>query len=327
MAKYVVLIEAHPYCASSPAAFDKLRTGDLEIIDMRGKGVEDPEFMEALKGADILLAGNDINVTKDLLAELPKLKMIGKFGVGLDAIDLDACAEKGVIVCNSPGCNTQAVADQAMGLLLALYRSIPKGDSELRRGNYSHADMIGREAWKKTMGIVGLGSIGRAVAERAKGFRMDIIGFDPYWPEEFAKENDIKRCDTVEELLPQVDVLTLHCNLTDENKHMINKESLATMKPNAVIINTARGGLINENDLFDALQSGVVAGAGIDAWTNEPPAGSPLLSLGNVVVMPHSAAFTVESLQNMDMMVTEQILAFTKDEQPQPTVNKVEIKK
>jgi D-3-phosphoglycerate dehydrogenase len=212
-----------------------------------------------------------------------------------------------------------------MGMLLSLLRFIPKGDAELRRGNYSHADMIGREIWQKTLGIVGLGAIGRGVAERAKGFRMNIIGFDPYWPQEFADANDIKRCDTVEELLPQVDVLTLHCNLTDENKHMINKKSLATMKPNAVIVNTARGGLINENDLFEALQEGVVAGAAIDAWTNEPPAGSPLLSLSNVVVMPHSAAFTVESLQNMDMMVTDQILAFTRGEQPQPTVNKVEI--
>ncbi len=325
MEKYVVLVEAHPYCASGQAAFDKLRTGNLEIIDMRGKGVQDPEFMSALKTAHILLAGNDIHVTRDLLADLPKLKMIGKFGVGLDAIDLGACTEKGVIVCNSPGCNTQAVADQAMGMLLALMRFIPEGDNALRRGHYSHTGMIGREIWQKTMGIVGLGAIGRAVAERAKGFRMNIIGFDPYWPEEFASANNIKRVHTVSEMLPACDILTLHCNLTEENKGMIGEKELATMKPHAVLVNTARGGLIDETALFHALKKGVVAGAAIDAWAEEPPAGSPLLSLRNVVVMPHSAAFTVESLQNMDMMVTDQILAFSRGEQPQPTVNKVAI--
>ncbi len=186
MSQTVVFVEAAPYCAGGEAAMEKLRDSGLTVIDRRSQAPDTPGFMDDLKKADVLLNGNDLQITADLLAQLPNLKMIGKYGVGLDMVDIPAATERKILVCNSPGCNCQAVADQTMGILLGLVRMIPKGDLTMRQGKYDHTAFKGTEIWKKTLGLVGVGAIGRAVAVRASGFKMRILGYDPYWPGEFA---------------------------------------------------------------------------------------------------------------------------------------------
>jgi D-3-phosphoglycerate dehydrogenase len=323
--KTVVFVQAPPYCLSSDDGLNKLRQAGLEIIDRRKTPPGAPGFMDDLRRADVVLSGNDLKVTKELLAELPRLKMIGKYGVGLDMIDVPATTARKVLVCNSPGCNSQAVADQTFGMLLGLLRRIPFGDAQMRAGGYDHTSIKGNEIWQKTIGLVGLGAIGRAVAIRATGFRMKILAFDPYWPEEFATMLGVERVLHVDDMLPRVDVLSLHCNLTAENAHMLGAAQFKQMKKTAVVVNAARGELIDEDALYEALKNGEIAGAAIDAWTKEPPTDSPLLTLPNVLAMPHTAAFTVESFYNMDMRVTEQIIDYSRGVQPKPTVNNVPI--
>lgn len=325
MSKIVVFIEAAPYCASSDDALNRLKGAGLEIIDRHGQRADAPGFMDDLRKADVLLLGNDLKVTAELLDGLPNLKMIGKYGVGLDMVDIPAATERKVAVCNSPGCNCQAVADQTLGMILGLLRKIPQGDASMRQGKYDHASFKGVELWKKTLGLVGVGAIGRAVAIRATGFKMRIMGYDPYWPAEFAEMLGIERVENWEDMLPEVDVLSLHCNLTKDNAKMLSTNQFKKMKNSAIVVNAARGELIDEDALYEALKAKEIGGAGIDAWTNEPPTGSPLLILDNVLAMPHSAAFTVESFCNMDMRVTDQIIDYSRGIQPQPTVNKVPI--
>lgn len=325
MAKTVVFIEAAPYCASSNDGLDMLRTAGFELIDRRKQHIDAPGFMDDLKKAEVVLSGNDLKFTAALMDQLPKLKMIGKYGVGLDMIDVPAAAARKIIVCNSPGCNSQAVADQTFGMMLGLLRKIPYGDASMRAGRYEHTTVRGREIWQKTLGLVGLGAIGRAVAQRATGFKMKVLAYDPYWPEEFATLLGVERVATVEELLPRVDILSLHCNLTADNAHMLSTAQFKQMKKSAVVVNAARGELIDEPALYEALKAGDIAGAAIDAWTEEPPTSSPLLTLDNVLAMPHTAAFTVESFYNMDISVTRQIIDYSRGVQPRPTVNNVAI--
>lgn len=325
MSKTVVFIEAAPYCASSNDALNKLLDAGIEVIDRRKQSADTPGFMKDLRRADVLLNGNDLQITAELMDQLPSLKMIGKYGVGLDMVDIPAATERKIAVCNSPGCNCQAVADQTLGMTLGLLRMIPKGDSTMRQGLYDHTSFKGQELWKKTLGLIGVGAIGRAVAIRASGFKMRILGYDPYWPAEIADMLDIKRVKNWEDMLPEADVLSLHCNLTKDNARMLGADQFKKMKNSAIVVNAARGELIDEDALYEALKNGEIAGAGIDAWTNEPPTDSPLLTLDNVLAMPHSAAFTVESFYNMDMRVTDQIIDFSRGIQPQPTVNQVPI--
>jgi len=325
MSKTVVFIEAAPYCASSNDALNKLLDAGIEVIDRRKQSADTPGFMEDLRRADVLLNGNDLQITAELMDQLPSLKMIGKYGVGLDMVDIPAATERKIAICNSPGCNCQAVADQTLGMTLGLLRMIPKGDSTMRQGLYDHTSFKGQELWKKTLGLIGVGAIGRAVAIRARGFKMRILGYDPYWPAEIADMLDIKRVKNWEDMLPEADVLSLHCNLTKDNARMLGADQFKKMKNSAIVVNAARGELIDEDALYEALKNGEIAGAGIDAWTNEPPTDSPLLTLDNVLAMPHSAAFTVESFYNMDMRVTDQIIDFSRGIQPQPTVNQVPI--
>lgn len=318
----ILLLEARPYAKFDQTAYNLLKAQkELDIRDKRGKGPGDPDFMAVLPEAEILLMGNDLKVTAELLQHAPKLKLIAKFGVGLDMIDIPACSQQGIIVHNSPGCNNQAVADQTIGLALALLRKIPFGDSSLRQGSWEHLNIMGRELWQKTLGLIGLGAIGRAVAQRAKGFDMTIVAYDPYWPEAFASEYNIKRMNAVEDLLKISDMVSLHANLTKENHNLINRYTLSLMKPTAFIVNCARGGLINESDLYQALKDGVIAGAAIDAWEQEPPLNSPLLQLNNVLAMPHTAGFTFESLINMNQGATEQIIQYLNGQVPTHIVN------
>lgn len=320
MDKFTVLIEARPFCAFEDTPMDQLKESGMNLIDMRGSGVEDPKFVEALKQADAILCGNDLMVNDEVLDMAPGVKAIAKMGAGLDTVDIDAATRHNAIVFHTPGANNQAVADHTFALMLNVARKINYCDQSLREKRWEHTKIMGLEIWQKTLGLIGLGAIGRCVALRAKGFDMKVVAHDPYWPEEFAAEQGIERVD-VDELLKISDVVSIHAPLTAENKGMIDAAALKAMKPSAILINAARGGIVNEDDLFLGLKDKVIAGAGIDVFENEPPSDSPLLELDNVVLTPHTAAFTFEGMNNMSVGVVEQLIEYQKGNKPEFIVN------
>ena len=320
MQNYTILIESRPFCAFDRKPLEQLKNAGLNLIDMRGSGVEHVAFVEALKTADIILCGNDLKVNDAVLDMAPRVKAIAKQGAGLDTVDIAAATRRGIPVFHTPGANNQAVADHTFAMILCLARRILFCDRSLREKRWEHTKIMGLEIWNKTLGLIGLGAIGRCVALRAKGFQMRVLGHDPFWPEEFAVEHAIERV-SVEELLKASDIVSIHAPLTPENRGLINARTLKWMKPTALLINAARGGIINEDDLYQALKSRVIAGAGIDVFEKEPPSDSPLLELENVVLTPHTAAFTYEGMNNMSVSIVEQIIDFCGGKKPRFTVN------
>jgi len=320
MVNFAVLVEARPFALFDSAPMEKLKTSGMRVIDLRGSGIKDKIFIKNLKQADAVLCGNDLRVDDDFFNRAPKVKAVAKLGVGLDTVDIDAASRHGVIVFHTPGANDQAVADHTFALILSLARKIRYCDQSLREKRWEHTKIIGVEIWQKTIGIIGLGAIGRCVALRAKGFQMKIVACDPYWPAKFATEQRIEQLP-LDELLQVSDIVTIHAPLTPENKELINARTLGLMKPTAFLINAARGGIVNETDLHQALKNGLIAGAGLDVFEYEPPHDSPLLDLENVVLTPHTAAFTHEAINNMSMRMAEQLIDVYHGKQPVHIVN------
>jgi D-3-phosphoglycerate dehydrogenase len=320
MGKFTVLIEARPFCAFDNSPMEQLEKSGMDLIDMRGSGVEAPEFVNALKKVDAVLCGNDLVVNDDVLDMAPRVKAIAKIGAGLDTVDIQAATRHRAVVFHTPGANNQAVADHTFALILNVARKIIYCDRSLRENRWEHTNVMGLEIWQKTLGLIGLGAIGRCVALRAKGFQMKVVAHDPFWPTEFAEEQGIEKVE-IEELLKISDIISIHVPLIPETQSMINERTLSIMKPSAILINAARGGIVNETDLYHALKKKVIAGAGIDVFENEPPSGSPLLELDNVVLTPHTAAFTFEGMNNMSVGVVEQLIEYYQGNQPIYTVN------
>jgi D-3-phosphoglycerate dehydrogenase len=212
------------------------------------------------------------------------------------------------------------VADHTFALVLAVARKILYCDRSMREGRWEHTKILGLELWEKTLGLIGLGAIGRNVALRAEGFRMRVVAHDPYWPKEFAEAHRIEQME-IEELLAVTDVVSLHVPLMEQTRNLIDAAALSRMKPGAILVNCARGGVVNEKDLAEALKNGKIAGAGIDVFEAEPPVDSPLLGLENVVLTPHTAAFTTQALANMDRGVVDQLVGYAKGEKPPHAVN------
>jgi D-3-phosphoglycerate dehydrogenase len=266
------------------------------------------------------LCGNDLRVNEDLFEVAPKIKVIAKMGVGLDTVDIDAASRYGAIVFHTPGVNNQAVADHTFALILSLARKIPYCDQSLREKRWEHTKIVGVEIWQKTIGIIGLGAIGRCVALRAKGFQMKVVAYDLYWPAEFADQQGIEQMP-LDELLKVADIVTIHAPLTPENKGLINARALKLMKSTAFLINASRGAIVDESDLYQALKNGDIGGAGMDVFEQEPPTESPLLELDNVVLSPHTAAFTHEAVDNMSMGIVDQLIDYYQGKRPAHLVN------
>jgi D-3-phosphoglycerate dehydrogenase len=315
-----VLVEARPFCLFDDAPMRKLLDAGVELVDMRGAGIDDPDFLAALKTADAVLSGNDLTIDDALLEKADRLKAVAKMGVGLDMIDIDAATRHGVLVFNTPGVNDQAVADHTFALILAVARKILYCDRSLREGRWEHTKILGIELWEKTLGLIGLGAIGRNVAIRAEGFRMRVVAHDPYWPKAFAEAHRVEQME-IEELLAVSDVVSLHVPLMEQTRNLIDAAAFSRMKPGAILVNCARGGVVNEKDLAEALEKGEIAGAGIDVFEAEPPKDSPLLGIDNVVLTPHTAAFTTQALANMDRGVVDQLIGYAKGEKPPHAVN------
>ncbi|MBT8372993.1 MAG: phosphoglycerate dehydrogenase [Desulfobacterales bacterium] len=320
MGEFSVLIEARPFCAFDKVPMEQLRNSGMELIDMRGSGLEDSKFIDALKQVDAILCGNDLVVNDEVLKMAPRVRAIAKLGAGLDTVDIQAATRHNALVFHTPGANNQAVADHTFALILNVARRIIYCDRSLREKRWEHTKIMGLEIWQKTLGLVGLGAIGRCVALRAKGFQMRVVAYDPFWPTDFAREQSIEKME-IEELLKVSDIISIHVPLIPETQSMINAKTLGSMKPSAILINAARGGIVNETDLYHALKNRVIAGAGIDVFENEPPSESPLLELDNVVLTPHTAAFTFEGMHNMSVGVVEQLIEYCNGNKPAYTVN------
>lgn len=257
------------------------------------------EIIPLLDGVDGYIAGLDY-ITGEVIKKAPDtLKVISRYGVGFERVDTKTAGEKGIIVTNTPGANSESVADMAIGLMIAVSRKITFLDSQVKAGKWPRTS--GKEIFKKTMGILGLGAIGKAVALRAKGFSMDILAYDPYFDENFALEHDIKKC-TLEEVLSGSDFISLHLPVTESTLNIIDEDSINSMKDGVVIINTSRGGLINEQAAYNALKSGKITGLGLDAFEKEPPGISPLFEFENVIATPHAGAHTAEAVDKMALM-------------------------
>jgi len=278
-------------------SFGKYNPEVLEELAKRGYTVQrivpfkKEQLLEEIENAVALVVGLE-KIDGEILGKARNLKVIAKHGVGVDNIDLAAARDFGIRVANSPRTNTQAVADLAFGFMLSLARSIPIANHTTKNGEWLRYD--GVSVWRKTIGIIGLGAIGRAVAKRATGFDMKILGYDVTEPTDEEKELGIVRTP-LEELLAQSDFVTLHVPLLPETKGMIGEKELQRMKPGAFLINTARGGIVDEEALYRALVNKTIAGAGIDAFETEPPVDNPLLKLDNVIATPHMGAYTIEA--------------------------------
>jgi D-3-phosphoglycerate dehydrogenase len=285
---------------------EKLESAGLEVLRQAGIELDErpdlckPEnraaLAEALRASDGVVVRSATKLKGDLLENPGKLRVIVRAGVGVDTIDVNAATRKGIVVMNTPGGNTVSTAEQTLTLLLSLARHTAAGDASVRSGKWERSKFVGTQVAEKTLGVIGLGRIGREVAARAAGFKMKVVGFDPFLAPTAAGHLGIETVANLAELLPRCDFLTVHTPLTDETRDLIGAKELALMPKGARVINCARGGIINEPALVEALRSGHLAGAALDVFVDEPPpADHPLLKLPNVVLTPHLGASTIEA--------------------------------
>jgi D-3-phosphoglycerate dehydrogenase len=280
----------------SSAVMDRLRAFAGEIVfNETGKPLSGRLLMELVKDCDGYIAGLDY-ITAEVIESGKKLKVISRYGVGYDRVDLDAAAKKNIVVTNTPGSNSNAVADLTMGLILSVARTIPHLDRTVRNGEWVSSK--GVEIYQKTIGIIGLGAIGKAVAKRAGGFDMNILAYDPYMDTDYAERHHIKPV-AFEELIQKSNIITLHLPLNEETRHIIDEETIARMQKGTIIVNTSRGGIVDEDAVCAALRSGKLGGLGLDVFEEEPPDVSKFLSFSNVVLTPHKGSHTVEATDNM----------------------------
>jgi D-3-phosphoglycerate dehydrogenase len=271
-------------------------TAGLEVVNVAGKK---DELDRALAGAHALVVRSETRVTADLMTRAPQLRVIARAGTGVDTIDVAAATRRGIAVMNAPGANTVSAAEHAFGLLLALVRHIPGAAEAMRRGDWDRKRFEGTELRGKTMGIIGLGRIGAQMARIARAFSMNVVAHDPFLPAERAAEMQVKLLP-LEQLLGSSDVVTLHLALTDETNQLIDARRLALMKPGAVLVNTARGELVDEKALVAAVQEKRLRGAALDVFAAEPlPKESPLRGVDRIILTPHLAASTAEAQERV----------------------------
>jgi D-3-phosphoglycerate dehydrogenase len=296
---------------------DKLGTGGLDLLKQSGlevdsrPGLKDKALEEAMQAADGMVVRSETKVTAQLLENPGKLRAIVRAGVGVDNIDVAAATRKGIIVMNTPGGNTVSTAEHTITMMMALARHIPAADQSLHGKKWERSKFVGTQLAGKTLGVVGLGRIGREVARRASGLDMKVIGFDPFLAPDRAAQLGIEATSDLASLLPRVDFLTVHTPLTAETTDLIGAKEIAAMKKGARILNCARGGIVSEAALAEALKSGHLAGAALDVFVQEPPAPDhPLLALPNVVITPHLGASTTEAQESVALEAAQLLIDF-----------------
>lgn len=272
-------------------------------------GLDEERLCDLIPDYDALLVRSDSRVTARVLEAGRRLKVVGRAGVGIDNIDLAAATERGVIVMNTPDANATTTAELAIAHLLSLSRHLPQADRSVRAGKWERAKLTGAEIAHKTLAVLGFGAIGRIVAERALGLKMEVIGCDPFVTAEVFEQYGVEPKE-FDDLIAEADYLTLHCPLNEKTRNLIDAERLSRMKKGAYLINCARGGLVDEAALYDALKSGRLAGAALDVYEKEPPLNSPLLALENVVLTPHIGASTREAQVAVSVEIARQVATF-----------------
>jgi D-3-phosphoglycerate dehydrogenase len=287
----------------SPATIEALGPDfDVRVVD----GTDRPALLEAVHSANAILVRSATQVDAEVLVAAPNLKVIARAGVGLDNVDIKAATAAGVMVVNAPTSNIISAAELTCGHILSLARHIPAAHAALAEGKWKRSAYTGTELFEKTIGIIGLGRIGALIAERMKAFGTKVVAYDPYVTSARAQQLGVQLL-TLEELIETSDFITIHMPKTPETTGMIGKAQLAAMKPTAYVINVARGGLIDEEALFEALTNNVIAGAGLDVFVSEPPTGSPLLGLPNVITTPHLGASTDEAQEKAGISVAKSV--------------------
>lgn len=311
--RWRVLIGSRSFGKAIPEHLTQLEAAGCEVIrNSVGRAYRAAELMEVLPGMDAIITGTD-ELTADVINAADRLKTIAKHGVGLDTIDLEAARARGIVVSATPGAIHDSVADLTLALLLAAARNVVPAHLSTQQGSWKA--FVGMELLDKTLGIVGLGRIGQAVCKRARAFGMRVVAYDPYPDEAFAKAHAVTFLP-LDELLTASDVVSLHAPAEATHGPLIGAAELNTMKPTALLINTARGQLVDEDALAAALREGQLAGAGLDTFVNEPPVGSPLLSLENVVLTPHIGGRTLDGQRRMGEIALENCLRALRGEPP-----------
>lgn len=310
----------------TPRSFASFSDKPLKMLTERGYKVKrnntgrpykKEEMLKLIRDVDGIIIGID-ELSAEIIEEANELKVISKYGIGLDNIDMNMVTNKKIVVTNTPTANVDAVADLTFGLILSLARRIPEANKKTKSGKWEK--IIGKSIWKKTIGIIGLGKIGRQVVKRAQGFEMNILAFDIVKDKKFAQKYGIKYVN-LEKLLQKSDYITIHIPLNDATRNMISYEELEKIKKEAFLINTSRGGIVDEEALYNALRNNKLRGAALDVYENEPLQETPLKELDNMIMTSHIGAYTEEAIENMGIQAAQNLIDVLEGREPQNRVN------
>jgi D-3-phosphoglycerate dehydrogenase / 2-oxoglutarate reductase len=301
---------------SEPVEYLKSHHCEVELSPP-GKAWSEEELIEKAKGVDAIVVGFE-KMSEPVIKGSRKLKIITKHGAGVDNIDMKAASAKGVVVTSAPGANSDAVADLTLGLFLSLARKIPLADRSVKEGRWPR--MVGDQINEKILGIIGLGQVGKKVAKRALGFDMKVITYDVIKDEAFARQYGITYL-ALDEILAQSDFISIHVPLIPPTRNLIGEREFGLMKKGAYLVSISRGGIVNEEALYIALKDGKIKGAALDVFFQEPPKGSPLATLDNVILSPHMAGYTYEALRDTGMICVRSIVDVFEGRKPQFVVN------
>jgi D-3-phosphoglycerate dehydrogenase len=295
---------------------DPLSKKGLEILE-RAKhlrldvkpGLSPEELKKIISEYDAIIIRSETKLKSELIEAGERLKVIGRAGIGLDNVDLPTATKRGIVVMNTPQENAIAAAEHTIAMILSISRKIPQATASMKTGKWEKKKFMGVELYNKTLGLIGIGVIGTVVADRARGLKMKVIGYDPYLSKETAEKKGVDLV-SFDELLSRSDFISVHTPLTDETRNLIDKNALSKMKNGVILVNCARGGIINEKDLYDAIQGGKVAGAALDVFEKEPATGNPLLELEEVISTPHLGASTGEAQENVAIAIANQVVDY-----------------
>ncbi|MCL2622684.1 MAG: phosphoglycerate dehydrogenase [Planctomycetaceae bacterium] len=309
-----ILITSRSFGQKDKTPLELLQSKGYEITwNESGKPLAAADLIKKLEGCEGVIAGLDF-FTAEVFEKASDLKIVARYGVGFDRVDLAAAKKKGVIVTNTPTANSDSVADLTVGLMLAAARHLVEAHRQTINGGWPK--LFGVSLFQKTVGLIGLGRIGVRVALRLKGFDCRVLVYDPFIDVETASLCGCHKVDSLATLLTESDFVSLHNPATPETRQMINRQTLALMKPTAILVNTARGELINEADLLDALKNKVIGGAGLDTFAEEPPQVEKYRDVPNLIVTPHMGAYTTEALYNMAMDSVDDLIAVLEGREP-----------
>jgi D-3-phosphoglycerate dehydrogenase len=314
-----VLITATSFSEVTREPEERLIAAGYEVVhNPYGRPMTSEELRPLLQGVDGIAAGVD-QFFPPAFDDADRLKVLARHGAGMDGVDVAECTRRGIVVANLPGANAEAVADMAFALMLAVARKIPEGDRTTKAGQWINT--YGADLYGATLGLLGLGRIGKGAARRGRGFDMRLLAYDPLFDQEFAAQFRVERATSIEHVMKEADFVSIHMPLNDQTRKCINAQRIALMKPTAVLVNTARGAIVDEEALADALEAGRIFGAGLDVYAAEPPTQSRLLKCARAVTMPHNSSNTPGALLAMGNGVVDAIIAVFQGRRPEYCVN------